>query len=61
MTTKPGVDYPVRTSYQPDEPPLQMTAGHLDQIRRALDDIGTKPARLALPDFIIWPEDGTYN
>jgi hydroxyacylglutathione hydrolase len=61
MTTKPGVDYPVRTTYQPDEPPLQLTVEHLEQLRQALAGIGTRPARLALPEFIIWPEDGTYD
>jgi hydroxyacylglutathione hydrolase len=61
MTTEPGVDYPVRTTYQPDEPPLQLTVAHLGEIRRALDEIGAEPARRALRDFIIWPEDGTYD
>ncbi|MGW3204090.1 MBL fold metallo-hydrolase [Streptomyces sp. NPDC001135] len=55
MTTEPGVDYPVRTTYQPDEPPLQMTTGHLREIRAALDEIGDRPRRLAFPRFVIWP------
>jgi glyoxylase-like metal-dependent hydrolase (beta-lactamase superfamily II) len=56
MTRTPGVDYPVRTTYQPDEPPLEMTLGHLYAVRSALDDIGSEPALRAFDDFIIWPE-----
>ncbi|TXS46959.1 MBL fold metallo-hydrolase [Streptomyces sp. t39] len=37
MTRTPGVDYPRGTVYQPDEPPLQLTPGHLRRLRRALD------------------------
>ncbi|MFF3918595.1 MBL fold metallo-hydrolase [Streptomyces sp. NPDC001852] len=55
MTTEPGVDYPVRTTYQPDEPPLQMTTGHLHEIRAALDEIGARPERRAFPLFVIRP------
>jgi hydroxyacylglutathione hydrolase len=57
MTNQPGVDYPVRTTYQPDEPPLQMTVAHLRDIRRALDEIGDRPELRAFPDFVIYPED----
>lgn len=57
MTTEPYVDYPVLTTYQPDEPPLQMTVEQLRDIRKALDEIGDQPARRAFPDFVIWPED----
>nr|WP_145491959.1 MULTISPECIES: MBL fold metallo-hydrolase [Streptomyces] len=57
MTTEPGVDYPIRTTYQPDEPPLQMTTGHLHEIRAALDEIGDRPGRHAFPLFVICPDD----
>ncbi|MGW2938262.1 MBL fold metallo-hydrolase [Streptomyces sp. NPDC001156] len=57
MTTEPCVDYPVRTTYQPHEPPLQMTTGHLREIRTALDEIGDQPRRLARPLFVICPQD----
>jgi len=57
MTTKPGVDYPIRTTYQPDEPPLQMTTGHLHEIRAALNEIGDRPSRRAFPLFVICPGD----
>jgi hydroxyacylglutathione hydrolase len=57
MTNQPGIDYPVRTTYQPDEPPLQMTVEHLHDVRRAIDEIGDRPERRALADFIIYPVD----
>ncbi|WP_035841762.1 MBL fold metallo-hydrolase [Kitasatospora azatica] len=53
MTTTPGVDYPIRTTYQPDEPPLQMTVDHLHRIRAAISEIGDRPGRHAYPDFVI--------
>src|SRR6185503_6684143 len=52
MTRRPGVDYPVRTTFQPDEPPLQMTAGQLREVRAAADKVGG-PGRYVHPDFII--------
>ncbi|MGI5171374.1 MBL fold metallo-hydrolase [Spirillospora sp. CA-253888] len=55
MTRRPGVDYPIRTTYQPDEPPLQMTTGHLHEIRAALKEIGDVPRRSVHPLFILWP------
>ena len=57
MTCQPGVDYPVRTTYQPDEPPLEMTVEHLHAVRAALDEVGPEPVRRAFDDFILWPED----
>jgi hydroxyacylglutathione hydrolase len=57
MTRQPGVDYPVRTTYQPDEPPLEMTVAHLHAVRAALDEVGPEPALRAFDDFILWPDD----
>jgi len=56
MTDQPGIDYPVRTTYQPDEPPLQMTVSQLRDISQAMSEIGDRPARQAFPDFVIYPE-----
>jgi hydroxyacylglutathione hydrolase len=56
MTNQPGVDYPVRTTYQPDEPPLQMTLGELDDIRAAIGEIGERPAWRAFARFVICPD-----
>lgn len=56
MTNQPGIDYPVRTTYQPDEPPLQMTVSQLRDISQAMSEIGDRPARQAFPDFVIYPQ-----
>jgi hydroxyacylglutathione hydrolase len=53
MTTEPGIDYPIRTTYQPDEPPLEMTVDHLRQIRAAIDAVGDRPRRHAFGAFVI--------
>ena len=58
MTSKPGVDYPIRYTYQPDEPPLEMTVGDLLAISLAIDEIGDRPGRHVFPNFIICRVDG---
>jgi hydroxyacylglutathione hydrolase len=55
MTSEPGVDYLIRTTYQPDEPPLQLTTGHLHEIRDAIKKCGDRPGRRALPSLILYP------
>ena len=55
MTTTPGVDYPVGWSYQPDEPPLQLTTDHLEQIQSMLKANNLQPDRYVLPQMIITP------
>ncbi|MGW3634077.1 MBL fold metallo-hydrolase [Streptomyces sp. NPDC005122] len=57
MTRRPGVDYPVRTTYQPDEPPLQMTTGRLAGIRAAIDTVGDRPGRHVFGDFVLCRRD----
>ncbi|MET9517974.1 hypothetical protein [Streptomyces sp. NPDC002994] len=57
MTDVPGVDYPIRTTYQPDEPPLEMTVGQLRDISKAIDEIGDRPGRHTFPSFVICRED----
>jgi len=56
MTNEPGVDYPIFTTYQPDEPPLEMTVAHLRDVRAALDEIGDEPKQRRFSEFVIWPE-----
>ena len=53
MSTAPGVDYPVRTTYQPDEPPLEMSVDQLRDVQRAVAEIGDRPGRSVYPDFVI--------
>ncbi|MFF2141518.1 MBL fold metallo-hydrolase [Kitasatospora sp. NPDC058190] len=55
MTRTPGVDYPIRATYQPDEPPLQLTVDHLHRIRAAVAELGDRPRRHPLDDLILWP------
>lgn len=53
MAGEPGVDYPVRTTYQPHEPPLELTVGHLHDLRKAIDEVGGRPGRHVFADFVI--------
>jgi hydroxyacylglutathione hydrolase len=55
MTSTSGLDYPVRTTYQPDEPPLELRVEHLHKLRSALDAAGPEPVRAICDDFILWP------
>ena len=57
MAGEPGVDYPVLTSYQPDEPPLEMAPERLRAIRSAIDEVGDRPGRHAFTDFVLCRED----
>ncbi|MFF8024722.1 hypothetical protein ACFZDJ_27195 [Streptomyces sp. NPDC007896] len=57
MTRQPGLDYPVRTTYQPDEPPLQMTTDQLRDIRAAIETVGDRPGRHVFDDFVLCRRD----
>jgi len=54
MTSKPGLDYPIGTKYQPDEPPLQMTVQQLTAVRDAVRSSAASPGAHAFDDFIIF-------
>jgi len=53
MSRRPGRDYPIGATYQPDEPPLQMTVAQLVNIRDATQRI-TQPGVHVFDDFIIF-------
>ena len=55
MTTEPGVDYPAGWTYQPDEPPLELTTDHLGEIQATLKAHDFQPGRYVLPRMIITP------
>ncbi|WP_146069703.1 hypothetical protein [Arthrobacter sp. B0490] len=55
MTTTPGIDHPVRTTYQPQESLLEMRVAHLHLLRSALDAAGPEPVRVVRDEFILWP------
>jgi glyoxylase-like metal-dependent hydrolase (beta-lactamase superfamily II) len=54
MTTRPNRDYPVGTTYQPDEPPLPMTVAQLSRVRDAARSVASRPGVHAFGDFIIF-------
>ncbi|MCX6498725.1 MAG: MBL fold metallo-hydrolase [Arthrobacter sp.] len=57
MSREPGVDYPIYTTYQPDEPPLQMTVDQLSEIRRAIDVVAGRAGRHVFRHFILCVEE----
>lgn len=57
MSSKPGIDYPVRTMYQPDEHRLAMTAADVLELRDAIMKMTEGPVREVHNDFIIVPRD----
>ncbi len=56
MSTTPGVEYPIGSVYQPDEPPLEMSVDQLRDISRRLAEIGDRPGRYVYPTFVIQGE-----
>ncbi len=53
MSTMSGVDYPIRTTYQPDEAPLEMTVEQLRDVQRAVAEVGDRPGRHVFDDFVL--------
>lgn len=54
MTRRPGRDYPIGATYQPDEPVLQMTVPHLTAVRNAALAVADRPGVHAFDDFLIF-------
>jgi len=54
MTRTPGVDYKIRTTYQPDEPPLEMSARALLALQAAVREIESRPGIHVFDDFIVY-------
>ena len=54
MTSTPGVDYPLGTTYQPDESPLELSRAHLEELDSALQAMET-PELEVHDKFIIYP------
>jgi hydroxyacylglutathione hydrolase len=59
MTRQPGRDYPAGCSYQPDEPPLQMTVEQLIAVHDAARSIKDSPGAHTFDDFLIM--NGPYR
>lgn len=54
MTRTPGRDYPLGSTYQPDEPPLQMTVEQLLAVRTAARSVADTPGAHYFDDFAIF-------
>lgn len=54
MTGTPGLDYPIGTKYQPDEPKLAMTLDRLCAVRDAAHEVASHPGVHVFDDFIIF-------
>lgn len=59
MTRRPGHDYPAGCTYQPDEPPLEMTVEQLVAVRDAARAIKDEPGAHTFDDFLIM--NGPYR
>lgn len=55
MTGTPEQDYPVRTTYQPQEHRLELRLAHLLELHEALNKLGAAPKLQPHRDFIIYP------
>lgn len=60
MSRRRRHDYPIWATYQPDEPPLQMTVKQLTTVRDAAASVANRPGVHVFDDFIIfhgpcWP------
>ncbi|MDB5142740.1 MAG: fold metallo-hydrolase [Mucilaginibacter sp.] len=55
MTNTPGKDYPIETTFQPDERILPLKVKDLVILNNALKDLGDKPIRKTFDNFIIYP------
>jgi hydroxyacylglutathione hydrolase len=54
MSRRPGRDYPIGCTYQPDEHPLAMTVRRLAAVRDAAVSIGERPGAYRYDDFTIF-------
>lgn len=54
MTATPGLDYPLGTTYQPDEPPLAMSVAQLRDVREAAVLVHDRPGVHRFDEFAIY-------
>jgi glyoxylase-like metal-dependent hydrolase (beta-lactamase superfamily II) len=54
MTSTPARDYPIGSTYQPDEPPLQMSVDRLRAVRDAAHAVADRPGPHWYDDFAIF-------
>jgi hydroxyacylglutathione hydrolase len=54
MTRTAGVDYPIRTTYQPEEPPLELSVADLAALRQAIEEVGDTPGVHPYKKFVLY-------
>lgn len=54
MTATPNVDYPIGTTFQPDEHRLPLSVDDVESLRASMDGMES-PQRVPLGSYIIWP------
>ena len=57
QSATPFVDYPVGTTYQPNEHGPTLGRGHLLELLAGLEAMNGKPVRALFRDFTIWPRE----
>ena len=57
MSQTPGQDYPMGTTYQPQELALPLNTSDLDVLAKALEELGDSPQKAVYDRFIIYPVD----
>lgn len=55
MSTTKGADYPIHTTFQPNEHSLPLTIKDLQILNLGLQDLGDNPKRKTYSNFIIYP------
>ena len=56
MSSAPDIDYPIGTTYQPDELALPLSVSDVARLE-AKTTLMETPSRTYLGNFIIWPKD----
>jgi len=55
MSTTDGIDYPMSSTYHPEEQKLPLTVEDLQVLQFSLNNLGDKPTRQVHKNFIIYP------
>jgi len=55
MTSAAGKDYPIGSTYQPDEAPLALSLAALKLLNKDLEELGSEPQEKTMSRFIISP------
>jgi hydroxyacylglutathione hydrolase len=61
MTRKPGRDYPLGVTYQPDERALEMTVAQLKEVRAAARSVAGRQGVHCFDDFVIYNQPGARD